>query len=133
MTDKNIFPYKLFSLLNISGFNLFFCENCNAPWKKSPPFPRNSPTKVEVLSSPLLLFENLVGGSTPQQKGGGMHTMCSPLRLIPNLNKKSVKCHNESWWHNFSNLRFSGMGNNLIKKKCSFIEKPWTQYIYDKT
>ena len=46
-------------------------------WKlQSPPpekchslFPSNLPLKVEVLSSPP--FENLVGVSTPLQKGGG--------------------------------------------------------------
>ena len=98
MTEKNIFPYKLFSLLNISDYNLFFFVKIAMPPEKSHPFfPRNSHIKVEVLSSPLLLFENLAGGSNPQQKGRGMHTMCNSLRLIPNLSKKSVKCHNESW------------------------------------
>ena len=38
-------------------------------------FPSNPPLKVEVLLSPLPLFENLVGCSTrpPQQKGVGAH------------------------------------------------------------
>ena len=36
MTEKNIFAYKLLSL-NISDFNVFLCENCNPPEKKSPP------------------------------------------------------------------------------------------------
>ena len=39
------------------------------PEKSHPLFPSNLPLKVEVLSSPT--FENLVGVSTPLQKGGG--------------------------------------------------------------
>ena len=71
MTEKNIFAHKLFLSLNTSDFNLFLCENCNTPEKSHPPplFPRKPPLKVKVLSSPPLL-ENLVGGSTPLQKGG---------------------------------------------------------------
>ena len=53
MTEKNIFAYRLFLSLNISDFNLFFCENCNpSPEKKSPPLSQQPPLKVEVLSSP---------------------------------------------------------------------------------
>ena len=37
--------------------------------------------------------------------------MRKPLKLIANMNKKSVGCDNESWRHNFSNpknlLRFN--------------------------
>ena len=42
--------------------------------KVTPLFPGNPPLKTENLLSPPL-FENLVGGSTPQQKGvgGGGH------------------------------------------------------------
>ena len=48
------------------------CENCNRPEKSHPPLSQQPPSKVEVLSSPPPpLFENLVGGSTPLQKGGG--------------------------------------------------------------
>ena len=46
------------------------------PWKKSPPLSRQLSSKSW---GPIKLpfFENLVGGSTPQQKGegGGVHTM----------------------------------------------------------
>ena len=71
MTEKNIFAYKLFLLLNVLDFNLFFRENCNPPEKSLPLFPSNPSLKVEVLSNPPL-FENLVGGSTPPaEKGGG--------------------------------------------------------------
>ena len=71
MTEKNIFAYKLFLLLNVLDFNLFFRENCNPPEKSLPLFPSNPSLKVEVLSNPPL-FENLVGGSTPPcRKGGG--------------------------------------------------------------
>ena len=39
-------------------------------------FPSNPPLKVEVLSSPPpLVFESLVGGSTPTAERGGVHTM----------------------------------------------------------
>ena len=31
MTEKNIFAYKLFLLLNISDFNLILCDNYNPP------------------------------------------------------------------------------------------------------
>ena len=63
MTEKNIFAYKRFFPLNISDFNLFFSPSL----------------KVEVLSSPPTLFENLVGGSPrppthpPIRKEGGPH------------------------------------------------------------
>ena len=56
MAEKNIFAYKPFLSLNISDFNIFFCENCNPPEKKvTPYFPATSPLKVEVLSSPPFL------------------------------------------------------------------------------
>ena len=58
------------------------CKDCNTPPPSTPtspplqkrhsPLSQQPPPKVEVLSSPTL-FENLVGGSTPQlqQKEGG--------------------------------------------------------------
>ena len=67
MTEKNIFAHKLFLPLNISDFDLFLCENCNPLNKGTPLFPSKPPLKVEVLSSPPSLIENLVGGSTPPQ------------------------------------------------------------------
>ena len=88
------------------------------PEKSYPIFPNNPSLKVEVLSSPPSPspphpFKNLVGDSTsPAERGrGGVYTMRKPLKLIANMNKKSVGCDNESWRHNFSNpkhlLRFN--------------------------
>ena len=37
MTEKNIFAYKLFLLLNISDFNYFYVKIAPLPGKKSPP------------------------------------------------------------------------------------------------
>ena len=70
MTEKNSFVYKLFLLLNISDFSLFLCKTGTPPRKTLPPL------KIEILSSPPPLFENLVGGSSPPaERGGGVHTM----------------------------------------------------------
>ena len=71
--------YKIFLLLNISDFNLFFMGKLQTPpppKKVTPLFPSNHPVKVEVLSSPLQPnFQNLVEGSTPApppaERGGG--------------------------------------------------------------
>ena len=65
---------------------------------------------------------------SPSRKGG-VQTICKPLTLTANRNKKSARCHNESWRHNFLNPRFSGMRSKLIKKKIPFLEKFWTHYI----
>ena len=77
MTEKKFFAYKLFLSLNISDFNLFLCENCNAP---SPPathlFPSNPPLKVEVLSSPP--YWKFGWRLNPLQKGGGCPLWYSP-------------------------------------------------------
>ena len=78
MTEKNIFVYKLFLSLKISDFSLFVClfvfcffVKIVTPLKKvTPVFSSNPPLKVE----------NLVGGLTPQQKGGGVHTMGQPAK-----------------------------------------------------
>ena len=53
MTDKNIYVYKSFSLLNISVVSLFFMKNCNSALKKVIPlfFPTNFPLKIKVLSN----------------------------------------------------------------------------------
>ena len=85
--------------------------------------------QVEVLPSPPSFRKfgwkcNLTPPSPPAEKGGGVHTLCKPLTLTANRNKKRVRCHNESWQHNFFNPRFSGIGSKLIKKKCPFMEKP---------
>ena len=73
MTDKNMFAYKLYFLLNISDFSLFFMWKLQPPWKKSPPFSQQPLSKRWDLVKPPN-FENLVGGSTcPAEKG--VHTM----------------------------------------------------------
>ena len=78
MTEKNSFAYKLFLSLNISGFNLsfFFIKIATPPEKSYHPLFQQPPFKVEVLSSPPLPFEKLVGGSIPpseREGGGGAH------------------------------------------------------------
>ena len=87
MTEKNNFAYKLFLLLNISDFNLFFMWQLHPPpphEKSHPLFPCNLPLKVEVLSIPTL-FENLVGGSTPPlcRKGGAHYELV--VTILPAL------------------------------------------------
>ena len=70
MTEKNIFAYKLFLLLNISDFNLLFLWKLQSPWKKSPPYFPATPSKRKSRSCQAV-FENLVEGSTPHAQGGG--------------------------------------------------------------
>ena len=77
MTVKIIFADQLFLSLNISDFNLLFM------WKlQLPPAPKKShhtlsqqpPSKSWGPVKPPLLFENLVGGSTPSaERGWGAH------------------------------------------------------------
>ena len=78
MTDKNIFVYKLLLSLDVSDFS-FFCRSATSltPWKKiSSFFSSNTPlSKLRSCQAPL--FENLVRGSNPQQKGGGWCTLWS--------------------------------------------------------
>ena len=72
MTGKNIFAYKLSLSLNISEFT-FHVEIETTPWKKSPlSFPATPSKSWDPVKS--LLFENLVGGSTPPAEKG-VHTM----------------------------------------------------------
>ena len=78
MTEKNIFVHKLFLLLNISDFTLFFMQKLQLPPKKSHPLFFSNPTlKIEILSIPTL-FQNLVRGLTPlpspaERGAGGAH------------------------------------------------------------
>ena len=52
MAGKNIFVYKFFLSLNISGFSLFLLWKLQLlPWKKLTPLFQQPPLKVEVLSS----------------------------------------------------------------------------------
>ena len=76
MTEKNIFAYKLFLALNISDF--IFHVKIAPLWKKSLPLSQQSPSKSWGPVKPLL-FEYLVGGSTPPAErggGGGAHYDC---------------------------------------------------------
>ena len=75
MTEKNIFPDKLFLPLNISDFNLFFKGKLQPPSpleKSHPLFPSNPPLKVEVLSSPPLFLKIWF---EVQPLCGGVHAM----------------------------------------------------------
>ena len=80
MTEKNIFVYKLFMLLNISNLSLFvcfFCKNCTpTPWKNLPPIFQQPPSQSWSSVKPPF-FENLVRGSIPPSPPGetGVHTM----------------------------------------------------------
>ena len=85
MTEKNIFAYKLFLLLNISDFNFFFYVKIawKIMWKKSPPLSQQPPLKVEVLSSPC--FWKFCFKSNPppppHSRKGGVHTLGDPQFL----------------------------------------------------
>ena len=61
----------------MSDFTLFFfyfLEKLQPlPEKKLPPLFQNPSLKIEVLSRPPFLFENLVGGSTPSAEREGAH------------------------------------------------------------
>ena len=76
MTEKNIFVYILFLLLNISDFSLvFFGEIATPPLKKViTHFSSNPSVKVEFLSTPFPYLENLVGLIyPPAERAGGAH------------------------------------------------------------
>ena len=52
MALKKILMHKLFLSLNISVFFVYFlCTNCTSPGRGHPLFPRNSPLKIETLST----------------------------------------------------------------------------------
>ena len=85
MTGQNILVYKRFYHRIFQILVYFLSKSCNSlPQKGHPVFPSNPPLKIEVVPS-LLLFENLVGGTTPSppalaERGrgrGGVHTMPS--------------------------------------------------------
>ena len=68
--DTNIFVYKPFLPLNISNFSLVFFVKIATHLKEvTPSFPATPSQSWGPVKRHL--FENLVGGSTPQQKGGG--------------------------------------------------------------
>ena len=74
MPQKNIFVYKLFLLLNISDFSLFFIQKLHPPEKSHPlPFPSNPPLKMGILSRPPFL-KIWLKTQTPVAERG-MHTM----------------------------------------------------------
>ena len=91
MTDKNIFVYKPFLSLNISDFSFsvyFLYKNCTPPSWKHPYLSLQPPS--ETLKSknwdPVkpLLFENVVEGSTPHEKGrrGAHYEVCLNLNIM---------------------------------------------------
>ena len=78
MTDKNIFVYKLLLLFDVSDFSFFFKFAPPPPPQKkiSSFFSSNTPlSKLRSCLAPL--FESLVRGSNPQQKGGRGCTLWS--------------------------------------------------------
>ena len=93
MTEKYLW-LKFFLSVNISDFNLFLCENRNPPEKSHFLFAINLHLKVEVLSSPPHLFENLVGGSTPRCRKGGGSAHYDPMMEEVSLKIISLIKHN---------------------------------------
>ena len=76
MTEKNIFAYKHFFLLNISDFNTFLCENYNPlPEKCHPLLSLQNPLKLKILShlpcSNFLWMFNSPLPPTPAEWGRG--------------------------------------------------------------
>ena len=64
MTEKNVFTYNFFLSLNVSDFNLFFCENCTPPPEKSyPPLSQQHPSKSCSPVKHPTLFLNIFGGA----------------------------------------------------------------------
>ena len=57
MTEKNVFTYNFFLSLNVSDFNLFFCENCYPPLSQQHPSKSCGPVKHPTL------FLNIFGGA----------------------------------------------------------------------
>ena len=69
MTEKNIFVYKLFFLLNISDFSLFFNVKNATPGNGHPLFSSNPLLKIEILQRlPFPKFSRTV--HSPSRKGG---------------------------------------------------------------
>ena len=123
--------------LNISDFNLFFCENCNTPWQKSPPLSQQPFSKSWGPVKPPL-FENLVGGSFPQQKGrrGGRgrgahyetHQACSNsiietqrwiCFLISDIFRKNRSWSIRSNLHNIKKWSLETTSNRSSLRNCS--------------
>ena len=75
MTDKNIFVYKLFLLLNISDLFFFFLKLQPPSLMKevNPLFPSNPPLKIEILSSPCAPFLKIWLEAQPPSRNGGAH------------------------------------------------------------
>ena len=84
-------------LLNISDFNLFLCENCNPPEKKSPSLSQQPPLKVKVLSSPPPPFWKISWRlnlplstiPTPLQKGEGAHYVSSGSSIGKDIDRSN--------------------------------------------
>ena len=113
MTEKNIFAYKLFLLLNISDFNLFFMWQLQPPLKKvTLSFPATPSKSWGPIKPPF--FENLIGGSTPlpcRKKGGAHYSSKTGKRSFQATDRtavamktfldeaKSLYVSCQSWYH----------------------------------
>ena len=75
MTKKIIFIYKLLLSLNVSDFSFFYVITATPPWKKSPPFSQQPPSKNwDPVKPPILqIWLEAHTPPPPQQKGGGAH------------------------------------------------------------
>ena len=140
MTEKNIFAYKLFLSLNISDFNLFLMWKLQPPpWKTSPPLSQRSPSRSWGPVKPLL-FENLVGSSTPppytlqKRWGGGAHCVkgepCEPLEKHQRKSMFSPELQACSYVENA--LCYRCFSRNLAKIYISAILKNFFFWMYAK-
>ena len=61
-------PNRLFRQFTLYiGFSaIFYVKSATPTWKRSLPFSQQPPLKIEILSRPPKLFENLIGGSQPR-------------------------------------------------------------------
>ena len=68
--------------MQILDYYYFFCKNCNPPEKSYLLFSSNPLSKFRSCQAPL--FENLLGGSTPQQEWGvgGWGFVWGPATLL---------------------------------------------------
>ena len=75
----------------------FLHKNCNLPSKGSPPLSHQHPSKNKGPVKPTPLFENLVGGSTPQQKGEGC-TLWMTSQILKSGFHKNKNLENETFF-----------------------------------
>ena len=81
MTEKNVFAYKLFLSLNISGFSSFLCSSCKPPEKVHSPVSQQSPLNMRSCQAPsfwkFVRRFNLISN-----RKGGVHIMVMVLKLL---------------------------------------------------